>query len=406
MAQEPNQVRPASADMTTPPPPPPHYPEGTSPEQIRQDIRRTRRDMDETVDALEERLRPRHLIDDVLDLFRSSGGDAASSATETVRQTGSRVIEKLKQNPMPAALIGAGVAWLMFEDRGPTRRTYEPRKWDVPEHSGSYVDARTGQPYGTEYGGQATGRQHSQPSMAEQARDTLSGVAEGVRGTMQSATQGMRNAAQKVGEWTGGASDSASGAAGAVRDYASEATDTARDYASGAADRVREYAGSAREQLGRGYDRSRHYVERGIEEYPLAMGAAAAALGVLAGLVLPRTRTEDQLMGERADEIKHRAREVGTELVDRGRHVASATASAAASEAEKAGLNPDRLADKVKSVASDVKHTAVQSARREGLDPDSLAGKGKDIGERAAKKAQQETQRQRDELKRKGQRKE
>jgi len=47
-------------------------------DEIRSHIRGTRRDMDQTLDQLGERLHPRHLLDDVLDLFRNTPEGSAS----------------------------------------------------------------------------------------------------------------------------------------------------------------------------------------------------------------------------------------------------------------------------------------------------------------------------------------
>ena len=52
--------------------------ENASSEEIRSDIKGTRRDMDETLDELGERLHPRHLLDEVIDIFRSSPSGSAS----------------------------------------------------------------------------------------------------------------------------------------------------------------------------------------------------------------------------------------------------------------------------------------------------------------------------------------
>ena len=46
--------------------------ENASSEEIRSDIKGTRREMDETLDELGERLHPRHLLDEVIDIFRRS----------------------------------------------------------------------------------------------------------------------------------------------------------------------------------------------------------------------------------------------------------------------------------------------------------------------------------------------
>jgi hypothetical protein len=355
-----------ATDAAAPPPPP--YPQGTSSEQIRRDIRHTRGEMDETVDALEHRLRPRHLIDDLLESFRSSGGGGGSGATESFKNAGHQVLDKLKQHPMPAALIGAGIVWLMLDDDGRARRDdYRPRKWDVPAYSGSYVDARTGRPYDIEGYGEGFGRhegaqgsQEGGPSMTEQAADKLSGAAESVKGAAQSA-------AEKAGEWTGAARNAASSAARATRGYASTTSD----------------------QLSRGYETGKHYVARGMDEYPLAMGAAAMALGVLGGLCLPRSRVEDRYLGDTADEVKARAGELGRDAVEAGRELGRQVAGTAKDEAARQGLEPGSIAEKVKRVAGDVKETLADSAKREGIDPQTLKHKGQQVAERTKETAKE-----------------
>jgi len=365
------------------------YDRRSSSDEIRRDIHRTRADMDDTVDRLQERLKPRHLLDDLLEAFRGSSG--ADKGSDSVREMGSRVFDKLKEHPMPAALIGAGIAWLMF-DSGSSKQTrsgYTPRKWDVPEYSGSFVDARTGRPYTSDYGQNGRLSDGSGPGMMERAKDLASGAAEKLGNAasmarhkagdaLQSAKDAAASMGEKVSDWTSSAGDSASPAVGAVSGYASAAS----------------------HQASRGYQAGKHYVERGIEEYPMAMGAAALAVGVLTGLLLPHTQTEDRLMGEQADEIKGRAKDAGKEMLESGKHVVAATAAAAHDEAGRQTSGDDSLVQKVKHIAEDVKSTVADSARREGLDPASLAEKGKHVAERAKDAATEETHRQKDHLSR------
>ena len=413
----------------------PPYPPGTSAEQIRRDIERTRAEMDKTVDVLQERLRPRHLLDDALDALRgwsasnrSPNAATANNAVDALGQVGGRVVESLRENPMPAALIGAGVAWLLFgggkpswpRSRGMTMSDYTPRKWDVPDYSGSYVDARTGQPYTAEYGdevraaqaggpgyrsppageyaayaagGGTTSSSHDRgdaaeggggPGMLDKAKQAIGGAAESVKESLAGTAQSARDAASSAGERLGGWAGSARGSAG---------------YARGA---VGEYASSASDQARYGYQVGRNAVEHGVEEYPLAMGAAAMAIGVLSGLLLPATRTEDRWMGDRADGLKDTVKDVGQAVVETGKQVASAAADAAADEAGSQDVSAGSLAEKVRHIARDVKAAAVESAEREGLDPDSLAQKGRQIADRAREAARDtardETQRQKDQV--------
>src|SRR3954470_21315388 len=89
---------------------------------IRSDIEETRRRMDDTMDALGDRLQPRHLLDEVLGFFRGNGSDGDNKLTqmrEKITQSAgtamNAVVDTVKSNPMPALLIGAGVAWMIYE---------------------------------------------------------------------------------------------------------------------------------------------------------------------------------------------------------------------------------------------------------------------------------------------------
>jgi ElaB/YqjD/DUF883 family membrane-anchored ribosome-binding protein len=83
------------------------------PEQIQADIERTRSELDHTLSAIEHRLTPGQLVDQGMDYLRRHG------AREYVSNLG----ESVKRDPLPLALVGIGLAWLMASDRG---RSGEP----------------------------------------------------------------------------------------------------------------------------------------------------------------------------------------------------------------------------------------------------------------------------------------
>lgn len=77
------------------------------PQEIQAEIERTRREMDGTLSAIEERLTPGQIFDQGVQYLRNSGG------AEFVSNLG----DQAKQNPMPVALVGIGLAWLMATGR-------------------------------------------------------------------------------------------------------------------------------------------------------------------------------------------------------------------------------------------------------------------------------------------------
>jgi ElaB/YqjD/DUF883 family membrane-anchored ribosome-binding protein len=86
---------------------------GRRPDEILAEIERTRTDMDATLHAIEHRLTPGQLVDQGIDYLRNSG------ATEFVANLGGSV----KHNPLPVALVGIGLAWLMAAGKKPGEYT-------------------------------------------------------------------------------------------------------------------------------------------------------------------------------------------------------------------------------------------------------------------------------------------
>lgn len=82
------------------------------PEQILTEIHRTRDELERTLSAIEHRLTPGQLLDQGVDYLRHSG------ANEFVHNLGGAA----KQNPLPVALVGIGLAWLMALGRQPAQQ--------------------------------------------------------------------------------------------------------------------------------------------------------------------------------------------------------------------------------------------------------------------------------------------
>ena len=70
--------------------------------EIEREIAQTRHDMDETLNEIGERLHPRHLLDQMLDLFRSDEGRGKRHEyAESARRTGKQVVREMKKHPVP-----------------------------------------------------------------------------------------------------------------------------------------------------------------------------------------------------------------------------------------------------------------------------------------------------------------
>jgi gas vesicle protein len=73
------------------------------------------------------------------------------------------------------------------------------------------------------------------------------------------------------------------------------------------------------------------------KENPLGLAVGAAAMGFVAGMLIPSTRIEDEKIGPMADQVKDKARETGQEALERGKDVARQTAESAKETAQEAG---------------------------------------------------------------------
>ena len=107
-------------------------------QKIRAEIEHTREEMSETIEAIQERLQPGNIVADASERVRAAATEKvrnmADTASETARNAMDRtremtgdVAEIGRQNAIPAALIGAGVAWLII-DR--FREGHSHRSWD------------------------------------------------------------------------------------------------------------------------------------------------------------------------------------------------------------------------------------------------------------------------------------
>lgn len=69
---------------------------------------------------------------------------------------------------------------------------------------------------------------------------------------------------------------------------------------------------------------------------PLGLAIGAAAVGFLAGMLIPETQKEHEVLGEMADTVKEQVRDTASEAVDRGKQVAHEVAEQTSETAKEA----------------------------------------------------------------------
>lgn len=114
-------------------------------EEIRAEIEQTRSDLSATIDAIQEKLNPQSLMTQAMDQAKETVREATvgrveqmvNDASNAARDTGSGVIDLIKQNPLPAAAVGLGIGWLLTRGGSSGRDSY-PYEWSGPRGGGSY----------------------------------------------------------------------------------------------------------------------------------------------------------------------------------------------------------------------------------------------------------------------------
>jgi hypothetical protein len=196
------------------------------PEQIERDVAAIRREMSETIEAIENKLSPGEMLDFVVHRFRGIGGGTS--------QFVGNLSGALRDNPIPATLIGVGLGYLLW---------YDKRRASGPSYEGRTERAKA------------------------LAKDKLAQGTEAVKEAGANVAEGVRS----------------------------------------------------------GVDRARGTAEKWLEE-PLVVAALGVACGAVVGALLPRTQTEDELLGEKREQLAQKARSAGMEALDRAQQKAEEAA--------------------------------------------------------------------------------
>jgi ElaB/YqjD/DUF883 family membrane-anchored ribosome-binding protein len=290
---------------------------GQSPEEIEREIQRTRARMGRDIDALGEKLSPQNLKQQAKDAVAEKAQDMVSNAGQQARRTGSRLVEFVRENPLPVAAVGLGVTWLF------------------------------------------TLRTRSEVSGDRMARFAYTGP--------ERRTDGHTSLGRRLADRTARVREKVSGAAAEVSERAGDLADRAGDVVDRVQERAGDLSSTAKRRVQEQTQRARGGLEQMMEENPLALVAGAAILGLALGLVLPETRREQRLMGSRRDQLADRVQTT----VDRVKEAAVEAAPELKSSLKDAAVT---VGQQVKESAGRVAEEAKQAASRpdEAREPDTM----------------------------------
>jgi ElaB/YqjD/DUF883 family membrane-anchored ribosome-binding protein len=293
-----------------------------SPEEIEREIEQTRSRLSRDIDELGNKLSPSNLKEEAKSAIKDAAQGAVSNVGEQARRTSSRLVEVIRENPLPVIAVGAGVTWLL------------------------------------------TQRSRSDVSGDRMARYAYTGPERRQGRHWQSGSGG-----------TGRVGSNVSGVKESVSEAASEVAERASEIKERVGERMGEIGGQARWQT----RRVKTNLEHAAEENPLALAVGAAVVGLALGLLLPGTQREDEIMGSTRDQLVDRAEETIERAKDAAVEAGQQVKETVKSEIEQhkpelqnvmqeAGEN---VKEQVKESARRVKNEAKDAAKKSGSTPRS-----------------------------------
>ncbi len=215
--------------------------------QIEHDLQRERAELASSLEALQERISIEGITRQITEQISRHGGDIGRSAMNSV-----------KANPLPLALTGIGLAWMMMNDvQG--------------KHASS-----------TANGSAAT-------------KDT-----------------GLRSDGQSMGHRAAETADD-------LRDRMRQGTEELSEAARARVVEARERAYRARLEVERRTGNAGRQMVELFNDQPIVAGALALALGAALGTTIPRTKAEDQALGETSDRLFEDAERIFRDEVEKAK---------------------------------------------------------------------------------------
>jgi hypothetical protein len=236
---------------------------------IEAEVEASRSDLDRNVEALRQKMTPGQLFDEAARMMGGAG-----------QQVASKFADQARANPMPLAVMGLGLAWLMMSSNQQGRSS--GRASSMMGESRSFADAG-----------------------------------------LTSAEGGLPG--ESLGDKAHGLADKAQGMLSGARDKLGSATSAVGDRRRAAVDSLSSVAGTARETVGEVGQRAQRTFLDTLEREPLLIAGIGLLVGAAIGAALPSTSAEDRLMGDTRDKVLTK----GKDLAQSGLEQAGAAAQAA-----------------------------------------------------------------------------
>jgi hypothetical protein len=299
---------------------------------LEREVAEQRNRVEARIGEIKDRLSPGQLLDEALSYTKHGGAHFASNLSS-----------QIAANPLPAALVGVGLAWLISSTASgngshhataPVDRTFDEddyypyarvtsgrlkrvsHKADETGQWWSEFETADGQRYkamSNEHGGRAG-------HFMDEAGKKFSGFIDDAGNRVHDFQDEAGNALAQARDWAdhnwrGFKHNVGSGIAG-VSSAARGAVDTVM---SG----TRHLGGSVQHSVQQQSDQLSRQIVKLFDQQPLVAGALAFAVGAAVGAALPHTAQEDELLGEQADQLRRKAAKEAGKLYEQGKEKAA-----------------------------------------------------------------------------------
>ena len=277
--------------------------------ELEREVEEQRQRIENRIGEIKDRLSPGQIIDELLSYSKNGGQHFAANLGQTV-----------SNNPLPAALLGISLVWLMSGQRPRLAPAANESARYRSEHDYPYATV-TGAMRRVSHAEDTSGKWYSEFEDESGRRYKAESNALGER-----AGAFMDNAGRKFGGFIDEAGRR-------VRDFQDEAGNRFDETAGWASHRwhdmqmgvshalgqvgqqAQQLGGAAQHQL----DRTSRMLVDTFQSQPLVAGALAFAAGAALGAALPHTPQEDQAVGKIADKVRGKAGVVASEVYEEGK---------------------------------------------------------------------------------------
>ena len=277
--------------------------------RLEREAEETRARLEQTLGELRARMSPGQLFDQASDYFRNNSGRAYLGSLR----------DEVVHNPVPVALIGAGIAWLAISGTMGWRRGNG--RGDLAKDWGRTAGIADDLGHGGRGPSAMQRARQTAEGWVDEARDAMSGARENASDVSERASTAYDETIGQARQAAEGWTEDARAGAHQARETLHEGAENMRDRASAmydqtaggmrrAAHRAAEYGRAARHSL----DRDGALVTF-CREQPLLVAGLGVAVGAALGAMIPASRPERQVMGEASRDVQDRVRAAASETL-------------------------------------------------------------------------------------------